>query len=635
MRSTPPDATAAAAALLPHLPAICWGVDRDLRFVAGGGAGLAALGHTPDRLPLDLYSYFRTTDPDHPAIAAHRRALAGETVGYELIWEGRCYQSQVGPGSGAPGDPAVVGVALDITERKREEEGIARSLAMERELRRREQLNLTLLENLPQRIFFKDREGRFVAVNPAFAGDFGLTPEQMVGKSDLDLFPADLAEKYRADDREIMDLRETRTIAERNIVQGHWRYVEVVKTPVLSKRGEPLGVLGLFTDITERQQMEERLQAERELLRTLMDNIPDLIYFKDTQSHFTRVNIAQATNLGLASPEEAVGKSDFDFYPEELARTFFADEQEIVKTGRAVVNKIELQSAPGEPESWLASTKVPVYDSEGRVGGIVGVSRDVTERVRAEAELKRAAEELARSNEELEQFAYVASHDLQEPLRMIASYTQLLQRRYRGKLGEDADEFIGFAVDGATRMQGLINDLLEYSRVGTRAKPFERVPLDEVVDRAVLNLGAAIEEQGAAVTYGPLPTIEGDPTQLTQLFQNLIGNAVKFRGEEPPRVHVAARREDGEWVLSVRDNGIGIDPEYAERIFVIFQRLHGKTEYPGSGIGLAICKKIVHRHGGRIWVESREGAGATFCFTLPEPKRRGSRHPITQPESNQ
>jgi light-regulated signal transduction histidine kinase (bacteriophytochrome) len=251
---------------------------------------------------------------------------------------------------------------------------------------------------------------------------------------------------------------------------------------------------------------------------------------------------------------------------------------------------------------------------------LYGLRKELAEqnaRLQREVAMRQQTEAaLVRSNTELEQLAYVASHDMQEPLRMVASYLQLIAQRYKGRLDADADEFIGYAVDGAKRMQALINDLLAYSRVGTKARPFEPTDCAKVVETALANLRIAIADSHAEVTHGPLPEVMGDPTQLLQVFQNLIGNALKFHGEAPPRVRIEAEPLEGLWRFTVRDQGIGIAPEYHQRIFVLFQRLHGRSEYPGTGIGLAICKKIVERHGGTIGVESQPGAGSTFWFTL-------------------
>jgi signal transduction histidine kinase len=238
-------------------------------------------------------------------------------------------------------------------------------------------------------------------------------------------------------------------------------------------------------------------------------------------------------------------------------------------------------------------------------------------RRQAEEDLAQKVEELARSNAELEQFAYVASHDLQEPLRMVAAYTQLLGERYRGKLDENADKFIGYASEGALRMQTLIRDLLAFSRAGREGSIYKSVDCGAAMVEVMITMGPAIQESGAAVTCAELPTVWSNRTQVTQLFQNLIGNALKFRGEEPPVISIFAEKTGDEWLFSVKDNGIGIAPEYVENIFVVFQRLHGRAEYAGNGIGLSICKKIVERNGGKIWVESGVGQGCLFKFTLP------------------
>ena len=258
------------------------------------------------------------------------------------------------------------------------------------------------------------------------------------------------------------------------------------------------------------------------------------------------------------------------------------------------------------------------------VARMTGIIEDTTERKLAEARLNRLLLELERSNKELELFAYVASHDLQEPLRMVSSYTQLLERRYSEKLDDDAREFIGYAVDGANRMQRLINDLLEFSRVSTRGKPLERTDVGEILDNVRVNLSVAIEESGALVTSDPMPIVPADAGQLGQLLQNLVGNGLKFRNGERPMVHVGAVEGEHHWEFSVRDNGIGIDQQYFERIFLLFQRLHAKGEYPGTGIGLALCKRIVERHGGRIWLESSPGTGSTFFFTIPKLAHTGA-----------
>jgi signal transduction histidine kinase len=258
----------------------------------------------------------------------------------------------------------------------------------------------------------------------------------------------------------------------------------------------------------------------------------------------------------------------------------------------------------------------------------IELEREAGVRIQAEEALQKAHDELetrvqertaelARSNAELQQFAYVASHDLQEPLRMVSNFTQLLAERYDDKLDSDGREFIAYAVEGATRMQTLVQDLLALSRVGTRGKDLELVRLAETVDRAVANLEFAIQENGALVSYDELPEVMADSLQMMQLFQNLIGNGIKFKGAEPPRVHISAARNGKEWTVSVRDNGIGFEPQYAERIFAVFQRLHSRDEYQGNGIGLAICRKIVERHQGRIWAESTPGSGTAFYFTMP------------------
>lgn len=301
----------------------------------------------------------------------------------------------------------------------------------------------------------------------------------------------------------------------------------------------------------------------------------------------------------------------------------FAGEQNVYETLSPKLDEVnhhqvETRICRNDGSEFPAALTLGVVRSDAdRITHHVLEFSDITELRHAREKLLQRTKELSRSNQELEQFAYVASHDLQEPLRMIASYTQLIAQRYRGKLDADADEFIGYAVDGATRMQAIINDLLKLSRVDTHHVVFSRVNAQNALDRALANLRLVIEESGADMVCDPLPELDADVSQLTQLFQNLIANALKFRGSDSPNIQIGAQHLGEEWVFHVRDNGIGIAPEYSEKIFLMFQRLHSKKEYPGTGIGLTICKKIIEHHSGRIWVESEQGQGSTFYFSIP------------------
>jgi PAS domain S-box-containing protein len=372
----------------------------------------------------------------------------------------------------------------------------------------------------------------------------------------------------------------------------------------------------LNTQMQERKHAEQALRESEDRYRDLVECSRYLICTHDLQGQILSVNQEGARLLGY-NKTDLLNKNIRDLL-EPRFRDEFAMYLDTIRKYRVAKGLMQIRTAAGEYRIWEYHNTLR---TEGVPSPIVrAIAHDVTERKAVEKALKDKTDELARSNEDLEQFAYVASHDLQEPLRTVTSYVQLLARRYQGRLDSDADEFIGFAADGAVRMWKLINDLLTYSRVGMRGNELEPTDSEAVLAQSVNDLKVSIEENGALVTHDPLPTVMADLPQLGQLFQNLIGNAIKFRSNEPPRVHISASRNGNGWTFSVRDNGIGIAPEYSERIFVIFQRLHSREEYAGTGIGLAICRKIVDRHGGRIWVNSEVGKGATFYFILPAVK---------------
>ena len=358
-------------------------------------------------------------------------------------------------------------------------------------------------------------------------------------------------------------------------------------------------------------------RASEARYRGLLEAAPDAMVVVNQTGDIVLLNRQAEKQFGY-SRDELLGQQVTNIIPEGFAERLIADDLRSAEDALAqqIGTGIELTALRKDGTDFPIELMLSPLAS-GDTILVTAAIRDITVRKKAEADLLQTVAELNRSNEELGQFAYLASHDLQEPLRMVASYTQLLSRRYKGRLDSDADEFIAFAVDGASRMQRLIEDLLSYSRVGTKGQPLVATSSEDALEQALANLHVAVAEHGAEVTHDPLPTVLADEVQLIQLFQNLVGNAIKYQDSDVPKIHVsAARNGDRMWTFSVKDNGLGIGPEYLEKVFGMFERLHKRDEYAGTGIGLAICRKIVERHGGEISVESQVGEGSTFHFAL-------------------
>lgn len=477
-----------------------------------------------------------------------------------------------------------------------------------------------LLESAPDATVISDSSGRIALVNRQAEQLFGYCRAELLGQPVELLIPERFHANHVRDRARYQAAPQTRPMGVGLELFGRRKdggefSVEISLSSLETDQGRL--VTSSIRDITQRKQADQALRESEERFRLLVDGVRDYaVYLLTPDGHVASWNVGAERLKGYRA-EDIVGEHVSRFYsPQDVQqRKPQRDLQLAASEGRAQDEGWRVRKDGSR--FWANAVLTALRDETGKLRGFAKVTQDITERKLADEQLRQTAAELARSNTELEQFAYVASHDLQEPLRMVASYTQLLARRYRGQLDCEADEFIGFAVDGALRMQTLINDLLAYSRVGTRGKPFAATDVNEVFDEVLGDLAAVIEERRAIVSRGELPTVQADRSQLTQVLQNLIANAIKFSGTPPCRVHTEAKWRRDEWLFAVRDNGIGIKPEYAERVFVMFQRLHTQGEYPGTGIGLAICKKIVERHGGRIWVESQPGEGATFYFTLP------------------
>jgi PAS domain S-box-containing protein len=508
-------------------------------------------------------------------------------------------------------------------ERMSREELVAAALGLEAELARAaapgqahgpavprtvdlEDDSLARFEQCPLPMYIFDQETlRFLKVNDATRRLYGYSSAEFLQMTVPDIWyerpdPATLLQirQYPASFLYYRGLRRHRTKS------GELIQVEIMGQDVLynGRRSR----VGLLLDVTERKRAEEALRESEERYRQLVELSPDAIFI-ETDRTIAFVNSACVKLLGASAPEELLGRRAADFIHPDYRDQIVERRRRMLEEDRSLApaphKKLRLDGTAVEVE-----VKAAPFTYRGRHGSLV-VARDITER-------KRTEEELAKTNAELEKFVLVASHDLQEPLRTTANAALLLDEGHGAKLGGEARELLGFVVSGVTHMRRLIDGLLVFSGIGEKPVAPAATDSDAVMADVLANLRAVIQESGAVVERGPLPKVRADPAQLEQVFMNLVGNAIKFRGPGVPRIRVEARPERGQWVFAVADNGIGINPAYFEKVFELFERLHGGGRYPGSGLGLAICRKIVERYNGRIWVESEEGRGSTFLFTL-------------------
>ena len=512
---------------------------------------------------------------------------------------------------------AILEISSDITERKKAELALAESEA---------KLRITLA-TMADGIVIVGLDYKVTDCNEALLRMTQRSKEEVIGKPLLDLFAPEFHSQIFEKHPELLEKGNILNVAKLLRKSGESVDVEANVSLIRDAAGQYTASVAVLRDVTERKKAELALAESEAKLRITLATMADGIVIAALDETVTDCNEA-TLRLTQRSREEILGKPFEDLLSPEFrslipdARKFLVGavlartepsrgKKETVRTDSQLLRK------NGETVDIEANIST-IEDASGQPAELLIVARDVTERKQMELQLDSSLADLQRSNAELEQFAYVTSHDLQEPLRMITSYIQIIEEDYKGKLDADADQYIAFAVEGAKRMHTLVNDLLAYSRVGTRGESFMPISLNNVLSAATANLDVAIEESHAVVTHDRLPTVLGDESQLIQLFQNLLGNAIKFRSDVPPIIHVGVEQTKDGWEFSVHDNGIGIDMKYAERIFAVFQRLHAREEYPGTGIGLAVVKKIVERHGGRIWAESEPANGSTFYFTLPK-----------------
>jgi two-component system, chemotaxis family, CheB/CheR fusion protein len=489
-------------------------------------------------------------------------------------------------------------------------------------------------------IFMLDPQGRIATWNRGAERLKGYKTQEIIGQHFSKFYPKEDRAKAAMELRTAIRKGFYREEGWRIRKDGSRIWARVVLTPVRSMTGKLKGFAKVTFDMSAQKAADEKLRQSEERFRLMVDAVQDYaIFMLDAKGYVVTWNIG-AERLKLYKPNEIIGKHISTFYPKEDRRTQIPQKlmAHAVKHGRAVDEGWRVRKDGSR--FWANVTITALKDKEGNLRGFSKVTRDMTERKKKEEELRYAynaleekvqertrelqkySEELMRSNADLQQFAYIASHDLQEPLRIVSIYADLLKRQLKDNSDLTVQNYFAFLQEGAQRAQRLIRELLEYSRIGTQGQTFVNVPIESVIKHVASLMDITISESKAKITHDHLPTLNVDRFQMEQLFQNLFTNAIKYRSSVPPVIHVSAQLRNEEWVFSVKDNGIGIEPQYKDLIFTVFKRLHSPQDYPGTGIGLALCKKIIERHGGKIWVESALGRGATFRFTLPVKRKK-------------
>ena len=517
------------------------------------------------------------------------------------------------------------------------------------ELRSSQQMLENVLENFPGVVFWKNYNLVYLGCNRNFSSGAGLeNPSEIVGKTDYELpWRKTEADAYRADDQQVMksSVPKLHIIETQLQSDGSILWFDTNKIPLFDQEHKVIGILGVSNDITQLKEVEQKLRQAQHYLedqveertkelksanislrinekkfRELFDKANDMITLVElndngTYGRFMEVNNIASQKLGYTK-KELLDMTLYDITAPECLADVQKNNEELKNKMHA---RFEVVYLTKDGKRIYIENNDHLFEMRGRKV-VLAIARDISLRKEMEIEMNELIKELERSNEDLQSFAYITSHDLQEPLRTIASFTQLLERRYKGKFDKDADEFMDFIVDATTRMRKMIQDLLEYSRVTTQGKEFKEVNSKDILEQVLSSLKIIIDENKAEITYDSLPIIFADEAQIGRVFQNLISNAIKYKKPDtPPKIHISSVQdnENKEYIFSISDNGIGIEEQYFDRIFNIFQRLHTREEHEGTGIGLSVVKRIVERHGGRIWLESEQGKGSTFYFTIP------------------